>query len=396
MIKNQWYAVEFGHVIGSKPHQVRLFGQDLVLYRNTKGEIVCHSDICIHRGASLAGGKVVGDCVECPYHGWQFDTDGACVKIPANKAGSPIPKKARVDNYPCVEKYGYVFVFFGDLPENERPPLAELPGMADTCEARAEGNRIVQGEFAWNANYERVIENGADAAHAPFVHSTSFGNPNKPEIEDFDLVEHRVGDHLMGATYVVHLEPPDPKGIWKVLRRGKERPPVATGNGVFFPNITFLQVNLPIGVMTIFTAVVPVDENHSISKWTMMRTFFTQPWAITLLRADKDSYKRTMKIFYEDRATVEGQRPELVPFDLSAELQVKSDAVQLAYRRWRQGNIDRGWLIDEHVVGTGRYEGAKVVPSPARRANPELANAWVLKELEAKEALRERREVERA
>jgi len=396
MIKNQWYAVEFGHVIGSTPHQVRLFGQDLVLYRDTKGEMVCHSDICIHRGASLAGGKVVGDCIQCPYHGWQYDTDGVCVKIPANKAGSPVPKKARVDSYPCVEKYGYVFVFFGDLPENERPPLAELPGMADDREARAEGNRVVQGEFAWNANYERVIENGADAAHAPFVHSTSFGNPNKPEIEDFDLVEHRVGDHLMGATYVVHLEPPDPKGIWKVLRRGKERPPVATGNGVFFPNITFLQVNLPIGVMTIFTAVVPVDENHSISKWTMMRTFFTQPWAITLLRADKDSYKRTMKIFYEDRATVEGQRPELVPFDLSAELQVKSDAVQVAYRRWRQGNIDRGWLIDEHVVGTGRYEGAKVVPSPARRANPELANAWVLKELEAKEALRERREVERA
>jgi hypothetical protein len=157
-----------------------------------------------------------------------------------------------------------------------------------------------------------------------------------------------------------------------------------------------LQVNLPIGVMTLFTAVVPVDENHSISKWVMLRTFFTQPWAITLLRADKDSYKRTMKIFYEDRATVEGQRPELVPFDLSAELQVKSDSVQLAYRRWRQANIDKGWLIDEHVVGSRRYEGAKVVPSPARRANPELANAWVLKELEAREALREQRESERA
>ena len=390
MIKNQWYAAEFGHVIGSRPHQVRLFGQDLVLYSDSKGDIVCHSDICIHRGASLAGGKVVGDCVECPYHGWQFDSEGTCVRIPANKAGTPIPKKARVDSYPAVEKYGYVFVFLGDLPADERPPMAALPGMNDTKQASAVGSRIVHGEFHWNANYERVIENGADASHAPFVHSTSFGNPNKPEIEDFELVEHGDPEHPMGVTYVVHLEPPDAKGIWKWLRRGKERPPVATGNGVFFPNVTYLQVNLPIGTMTIFTAVVPVDENHSISKWTMMRTFFTQPWAITLLRADKDSYRRTMKIFYEDQKTVESQRPELVPFDLSAELQVKSDAVQLAYRRWRQRNIDRGWLIDEHVVGSGRYEGAKVVPSPARRSNPELANAWVLKELEAREALRQR------
>ncbi|MFM9037837.1 MAG: Rieske 2Fe-2S domain-containing protein [Actinomycetota bacterium] len=396
MIKNQWYAVEFGHEVGAKPKQARLFGQDLVLYRDSKGDVVCHSDICIHRGASLAGGKVVGDCVECPYHGWQFDADGACTRIPANRAGVPIPKKARVDNYPCVERYGFIFVFLGDLPENERPPIPVLPVMEVAKEARAAGNRVVQGEFHWNANYERVIENGADASHAPFVHSTSFGNPNKPEIEDFELVEQSVDGQLTGVTYVVNLEPPDPKGIWKALRRGKERPPVATGNGVFFPNLTFLQVNLPIGVMTLFTAVVPVDENHSISKWVMLRTFFTQPWAITLLRADKDSYKRTMKIFYEDRATVEGQRPELVPFDLSAELQVKSDSVQLAYRRWRQANIDKGWLIDEHVVGSRRYEGAKVVPSPARRANPELANAWVLKELEAREALREQRESERA
>ena len=145
------------------------------------------------------------------------------------------------------------------------------------------------------------------------------------------------------------------------------------------------------GVMTLFTAVVPVDENHSISKWTMCRTFFTQPWAIALLRADKDSIKRTHKIFLEDQATVEGQRPELVPLDLSAELQVKSDAVQVSYRRWRQSMIDRGWVIDEHVIASvGRYEGARVIPSPARRANPELANAWVLKELAAREAHRER------
>ncbi|MFM8531414.1 MAG: Rieske 2Fe-2S domain-containing protein [Ilumatobacteraceae bacterium] len=157
MIKNQWYAVEFGHEVGDKPKQVRLFGQDLVLYRNSKGDIVCHSDICIHRGASLAGGKVVGDCVECPYHGWQFDSDGACVRIPANRAGVPIPKKARVDNYPCVERYGFVFVFLGDLAESERPPSPELPVMENAREARAAGNRVVQGEFHWKANYERVI-----------------------------------------------------------------------------------------------------------------------------------------------------------------------------------------------------------------------------------------------
>jgi phenylpropionate dioxygenase-like ring-hydroxylating dioxygenase large terminal subunit len=391
MLKNYWYAVEFGAAVQDTPVQVRVFDQDLVLYRNSQGEIVCHSDICIHRGGSLAGGKVHGDCISCPYHGWQFDEQGACVKIPANRAGLPIPKKARVDTYPVVERYGYVFVFLGDLPEAERPPMPVLPLLEPTSDARATDNRIITGQFEWKANYERVLENGVDAAHAPFVHSTSFGNPDKPEIEDFDLQESVVGGHLTSAVYTVHLEPPEPKGIWKLIaKKNAVRPPIETGNGLYFPNVTFLQVKLPLGTMTLFTAVVPVDETHSISKWTMCRDFFTKPWQVALLRADKDSYKRTMKIFYEDQPTVEGQRPELIPVDLSSELQVKSDAVQLAYRRWRLEALNRGWGIDEHLVGLrARYQGARVIPSPARREHPELANAWVLKEMESNQAQRE-------
>ena len=206
MLKNYWYAVEFASTVATAPVQVRIFDQDLVLYRDAAGMVHCHSDICIHRGGSLAGGKVRGDCIECPYHGWRFDTEGACVKIPANREGLPIPKKARVDSYPVVERYGYLFVFLGDLAEDQRPPIPVLPLL-----------------------------------------------------------------------------------------------------------------------------------------------------------------------------------------DISAELQVKSDAVQLSYRRWRQAGIDRGWAIDEHrIAAGGRYEGARVIPSPARREHPELANAWVLKEMETREALRDR------
>ena len=95
-------------------------------------------------------------------------------------------------------------------------------------------------------------------------------------------------------------------------------------------------MKLPLGTMTVFTAVVPVDATHSISKWTMMRSFFTGKWA------DKDSRRRTDKIFYEDQPTVEGQRPELIPVDLSAELHVKSDANQVAYRRWRLAGAGPG------------------------------------------------------
>ena len=387
MLKNYWYAIEFADRVSTKPMRVQVFDQDLVLYRDSNGEVVCHSDICIHRGGSLSDGWVKDDCVVCPYHGWEYDSEGTCTKIPANKPGSTIPKKARVDNYPTQERYGYVYAFLGDLPEHERPPLPNLPVLDAVKTAQAEGHRIITGEFHWKANYERVIENGVDAAHAPFVHGGSFGNPDKPEVGHIDLSENVIDGHLNSLTYTIELEPPYPKGLWKFIsKKPEERPPVKTDNGIFFPNMTYLAVHLPMGTMTIYTGVVPVSEDHTISKWTMIRDFFTPKIF------DRDSWKRTMKIFYEDQITVEGQRPELIPLNLSSELQVKSDAIQLGYRRWRQAALDRGWGIEEHMIGIGRFEGARVLPSPSRKKDPDLENAWVLKEYEAREAYRERAE----
>ncbi len=384
MIKNQWYAVDFGHLVGTEPRHVSIMGQMLALWRDSRGTLHAQSDVCIHRGGSLSGGKVRGDCIECPYHGWQFGTDGACTRIPANRPDLPIPRKARIDTYPCEERYGYAFVFLGDLDEADRPPLPYVDVLDQVAGAEAEGFRAITGEFEWAANYERVLENGVDIAHAPFVHGGSFGNPDSPEVEDYVVEELTRDGWNIGNLSTVHLDPPAPSGVWKLIsKKNADRPPIKTRTGIFFPNLTMLEVNLPLGVMRIFTAVVPIDAKRAVSKWTMMRNFFTGSWA------DRDSRRRTDKIFLEDQPTVEGQRPELVPVDLASELHVKSDANQVAYRRWRQSMLDRGWGVHDHVVGTGRdMEQVRVIPSPSRREHPELANAWVLKELEAQEAIR--------
>jgi hypothetical protein len=89
-----------------------------------------------------------------------------------------------------------------------------------------------------------------------------------------------------------------------------------------------------------------------------------------------------LKIFNQDYPIVLSQRPELLPYDIGAELSVKSDAIQIAYRKMRQKYIDMGWQIDIHRIKKeyGRQH-AVVIPSPARREVPELAKAWVLKEV---------------
>ena len=369
LIKNHWYAVEFGREVGDRPVLARVGGHDLVLWRRPNGTVNAQSDLCVHRGGSLAGGEVVGDCIQCPYHGWRYRADGACERIPANRAGLPIPKKARIDTYPCVERYGFVWVFLGDLPAEARPPLPELDGLELHTEARAEGFRAVRGEFFWNANYDRVLENAVDIAHTPFVHAGSFGNRDEPEIQDFELDETRRDGHLVSVSATVDLKPPLPSGIWRLIAK-KDRPPVRTSTGFYPPNVTLLIVRLPMGEMRLFTAAVPRDEHTTVSKFTMLRSFFTGGWA------DRDSRKRTLKIFAEDQPTVEGQRPELLPFDLSAELHVKSDSIQLAYRRWRREQIERGWGLPTPSDEESR-RAAAVIPSPGRAADAELAGAWM-------------------
>ena len=400
MFKNFWYAIQHGSKVTAEPSKLRVMDQDLVLWRNESGEPVVQSDICVHRGGSLAGGWVERganghSCVVCPYHGWEYDDSGACVKIPAAGPEAKIPGKARTDTYPSLERYGFVWAFLGDLSAQERPPMPELPGLEQAAEARSAGYRMVEGEFVWNANIERVIENGADIAHAPFVHAGSFGNPDRPEVPDHEIVEDwsTDGEFLRSIFAEVDLDPPPASGMWKYIRKSAERPPVHTKVGIMFPYTSMLQVSLPLGQIRIWTAHVPIDENTTASRWIAARNFFTKPWQVALLRADADTYKRTMKIFYEDQATVEAQKPELVPFDLAGELNVRSDAISLAFRRWRASAYDRGWGIEPHqILTTDDRRTATVIPSPARNDNADLANAWVLKEVETHAALKSRRD----
>ncbi|MCP4435607.1 MAG: aromatic ring-hydroxylating dioxygenase subunit alpha [Actinomycetia bacterium] len=398
MFKNFWYAIQHGSKVGDQPVKVRIMEENLVVWRDDRGKPVVQSDLCVHRGGSLAGGWVQKgvnghNCVVCPYHGWQFDDAGACVRIPAASSDVAIPRKARTDTYPSVERYGFIWAFLGDLSEDERPPMPELPGLEETPDATADGYRMVEGEFVWNANIERVIENGADIAHAPFVHAGSFGNPDSPEVPEHEIVEtwSDDGEYLRMIEATVDLVAPPSKGLWSLINRGKDKPPVNSSVRIMFPNVSMLEVKLPLGSMKIWTAHVPIDENTTASRWITGRNFFTKPWQISLLRADADTYRRTMKIFYEDQATVEAQTPELVPFDIASELNVKSDQVSLAFRRWRANAYDRGWGIQPHqIVTTDDKRKYTVIPSPARKEHPDLENAWVLKEVESHAAIRAR------
>jgi phenylpropionate dioxygenase-like ring-hydroxylating dioxygenase large terminal subunit len=123
MYINFWYPICTTEELNEEnPRRAELLGVRLVAFRDESGDAHVLADTCVHRGGSLSKGKVLGDNVQCPYHGWEFDGTGKCTKIPSMRKGTP-PGRAKVDSYPVQEKYGIVFAFLGDLPEAERPPL---------------------------------------------------------------------------------------------------------------------------------------------------------------------------------------------------------------------------------------------------------------------------------
>ena len=355
MLKNLWYVAQQSDAVSDRPVHVRLLGQDLVLFRDTLRKIVCLSDVCIHRGASLSRGQVVDGCVECPYHGWRYSADGRVAKIPA-EPDTRIPARARIDSYPAVERYGWIWVFIGDLPEAERPPIPAMPEFDDP------EIRWIYGEWNWKANYNRVIENGLDFAHAPFVHGENFGDRNNPRIDDFQVEETPFG----GRSRMIMRVPRRSGGLWNLLNSAPEKMvearPWYDCNGPIVGLELFPSANMKIWLRSAHT---PVDELTTRSWWMMGRNFFTSRLF------DKDSTRRNLMIFGQDAVVLEKIKPEMIPDRWREELTVKTDSLQVSYRRKVRALEARGNRVDSRRIES-EYRGRRActLPSPGR-AEPE-------------------------
>src|SRR5215467_9459668 len=104
------------------PLRIRLLGEDLIAFRDSSGRVGIVANNCPHRGASLFFGRNEEDGLRCVYHGWKFDTSGACVDMPNEPAESDFRTKVRAMAYPCREVNGIVWTYMGPRPT---PP--ELP-----------------------------------------------------------------------------------------------------------------------------------------------------------------------------------------------------------------------------------------------------------------------------
>ena len=88
------------------PVRVRLLSENLIAFRDSAGQVGLLDEFCPHRGASLYFGRSEGGALRCPYHGWAYNTGGACVDMPNEPPTSSFKDKVRHLAYPCVERNG--------------------------------------------------------------------------------------------------------------------------------------------------------------------------------------------------------------------------------------------------------------------------------------------------
>ncbi|MCH9682402.1 MAG: aromatic ring-hydroxylating dioxygenase subunit alpha [Deltaproteobacteria bacterium] len=172
MIPNKWYPIEESSVVRRRPHGLQRMGLRLVLFRGQDGRLRCMRDRCPHRGVALSRGRVRGDEIECPYHGFRFDGDGRCTRMPCEGHDAHIPHGLEVDVFPVREAHGLVWLWWGAAPATGNvdalPPVPWFPELP-THTRYAAGSSM-----EWPTHYVRAIESNFDLHHGPFVHGNIF------------------------------------------------------------------------------------------------------------------------------------------------------------------------------------------------------------------------------
>lgn len=361
MFINFWYPAIASSALTDKPVRVKMLGLPFVVFRDSQGKAQCLSNVCIHRGGSLAGGKVEGDTIACPYHGWQFNGAGTCVKIPSIGKDQKIPSRARIDSYPVEERYGLVFAFLGDLPEAERPPIMEIKEWGQP------GWRTTLQHWEWDIDYKRSIENGIDSAHNEFVHPTHGFSGAR---EDYKLNEPDIWTDEWGTGMKNRRLAPPLKDEKMREASGRYEDAVvesSTGHHGCAQVWTFIHPT-PKTFIHQYLYECPQEPGRTSIFLINMRNFLDAP------EHDARMMERNQAVAFQDRDVLVPVEPKITPRNMTHEAFVVHDKPIARYRQWIDDWQARGWRIDTAKVEADRQTVAYAIPSPARRQH----KGWVL------------------
>lgn len=301
-----WYPVVPVEQLTDAPYPFELLGEPIVLWKDTSGKVVAVRDRCCHRTAKLSLGTIEAGTIVCPYHGWRFDGGGTCVQVPQLAAEQTIPATYKVTAYPCIERYGYVWLCLDN-------PLMDIP----TIPEAEDGNFRLIHEFyePWKCAGLRVMENEMDLAHPTFVHTTTFGSEEHPVPEKLEIEETEWGLRATGVLGVVN-----PDLQQQNLKMVEGQTFRTLDMDWFMPFTVKLRINYPNGLVHIIVnTMTPINDSTS-----QMVQF--------CLRNDTEADTKTRDVIAFDRAVTLEDKRILESTDYDVPLTLKREEHMLTDR----------------------------------------------------------------
>ncbi|MDC0436056.1 aromatic ring-hydroxylating dioxygenase subunit alpha [Candidatus Pelagibacter sp.] len=187
-IRRYWHPVALSSEVSEVPKEIRILGEDLVIFKTTKGNIGLVHKACPHRRASMAYGKTEERGIRCCYHGWLFSPDGEILETPGEDPDSKPAEKLRetfkLGAYPVIEFNGLVFSYLG--------PMNKIPEFPHYDAFEIPGNTSSPYRIDYNCNWIQVLDAIMDPVHTSFLHGQSSGiqfSEGFAEIGEIDFYE---------------------------------------------------------------------------------------------------------------------------------------------------------------------------------------------------------------
>ncbi len=301
-LRNYWYPILLAEELKDKPVSVRVLGEDMVVWRDSEGAVHVFPDFCPHRKVRLSLGKVIGDDLQCPFHGIRFDGNGQCTFIPWEPEGSTPPKGFKAHSYPAIELRGLIFSYIGEPDKFPVPPPEEELPAELFGENRAIGYPMIE---SWNANWLLAID-GVDTHHLPILHWSAITDYNgQPGLAATTSQENRRFSSADGTIGSVTIE--DGEGnVIEAGKRGHESEELFNLPCNFSLAITGRPGTKPYHIYLWF---VPIDdENTSVIRY-VCRTCETEAEQLEWDKFFHDvTMPRTLKVSSEDKMIAEGLR----------------------------------------------------------------------------------------
>jgi phenylpropionate dioxygenase-like ring-hydroxylating dioxygenase large terminal subunit len=315
-----WHPVALAAEVADTPVAVQLLEQAVVLWRDGAGTVQAWADQCPHRGAKLSLGRVCEGQLQCPYHGWQFASGGACVKVPALPAFVPsATHRAKV--FAARERHGLVWVCLQPAATD----VGDVPLFA--ADADTQLRKTLCGPYDVATSAPRIMENFLDMAHFGFVHDGWLGMREATAIDDYSVEATPTGllatqcKAWQPQSNVHSTAPAQVEYTYEVLA-----PYMAVLTKVPDAASVALQgFRESIGLF-----ICPVSPESSRVWFGLAMADFDSP------DAKLQDFQHT--IFMQDKPVLESQSPKRLPLDVRAEAHTAADKASAAYRRFLKQN----------------------------------------------------------